>query len=137
MTFISFAHNGTKQLKAVCSFFGQRAAFLFNKTINYLMYKGSYHEAHFSAEQPRAQAPSRFPQPHGYSRWPQNYCRSPQPWPQVTQRVSNKAPLKKYLSNLDESFFNNMNLGRTEYLLRPFSFWSFNAYALLTLSAVA
>jgi ribonuclease P protein component len=44
-------------------------------------------EAHFSAEQPRPQAASRIPQPHGDARRPQGAERPPRPRPQEAQRL--------------------------------------------------
>jgi ribonuclease P protein component len=44
-------------------------------------------EAHLPAEQPRPQAASRVPQPHGDSRRPQGAERSPRARPQEAQRL--------------------------------------------------
>jgi len=44
-------------------------------------------EAHLPAEQPRPQAASRVPQPHGDGRRPQGSERSPRPRPQKAQRL--------------------------------------------------
>src|SRR3954453_7681724 len=45
-------------------------------------------EAHFSAEQPRPQAASRIPQPHGDRRRPQGAELPPRPRPQEAQRLA-------------------------------------------------
>jgi ribonuclease P protein component len=45
-------------------------------------------EAHLPAEQPRPQAASRVPQPHGDGRRTQGAERSPRPRPQEAQRLS-------------------------------------------------
>jgi ribonuclease P protein component len=44
-------------------------------------------EAHFSAEQPRPQAPARLPLAHGDGRRPQGAERPPRPRPQEAQRL--------------------------------------------------
>jgi len=44
--------------------------------------QGKTYEAHLSAEQPRAQAPSRLPQPLRDAGWPQGPRRAPRAWPQ-------------------------------------------------------
>jgi ribonuclease P protein component len=44
-------------------------------------------EAHFSAEQPRPQAASRIPRPHGDARRPQGAERPPRARPQEAQRL--------------------------------------------------
>jgi ribonuclease P protein component len=45
-------------------------------------------EAHFPAEQPRPQAASRIPRPHGDRRRPQGAERASQPRPQEAQRLA-------------------------------------------------
>jgi ribonuclease P protein component len=46
------------------------------------------YEAHLSAQQPRAQAPSRLPQPLRDAGWPQGPRRAPRAWPQDTLGLS-------------------------------------------------
>jgi ribonuclease P protein component len=49
--------------------------------------KGMSDEAHFPAQQPRPQAASRVPQPHGDGRRPQGAERAPRARPQEAQRL--------------------------------------------------
>lgn len=61
--------------------------------------RSSRYETHFSAVEPRSQAPSRFPFAHGDQSWSQDSERPPRAWPQEPERVT---PEASQMAKLDE-----------------------------------